>query len=366
VRSVVFAAGLLAIATVLGDAFETVILPRTVTRGLRLARLYFRVTWRGWTRLARTAGADGRRERILSVYGPLSLVGLLGVWAAMLVVGFAALQWSIGSPLVTVSGGPAQFGDDLYMSGTTFFTLGLGDVHPVSRFARVLTVVEGGLGFGFLAIVIAYFPVLYQSFSRREVQLTLLDAWAGSPPAAAEILRRLAEAGELDRVDGFLEQWEYWCSEILEGHISYPVVAFFRSQHQKQSWVAALTTILDVSALVIAGIDGVPRWRARVTFAIARHAAVDLSQVFQVTAERGADRLPDEELERMLRQLEAAGVRPDRSAAASARLRELRRSYEPFVTGISRALMMPLPAWWHEQPGRDNWQTSPRRDDAHL
>jgi voltage-gated potassium channel Kch len=365
VHFLIFVCGLAAIATVLWDAFETVVLPRTVTRSLRLARVYFRTTWQGWTRLAQLLRGDGRRERILAVYGPLSLVGLLCVWAVTLVAGFSALHWAIGSRLLTASGQRAAFGDDLYMSATTFFTLGLGDVHPVGGFARLLTAIESGLGFGFLAIVIAYFPVLYQSFSRREVQLTLLDAWAGSPPAAAEILRRLAAAGELDRLDGFLEQWEYWCSEILESHISYPIVAFFRSQHQKQSWVSALATILDLSALVIAGIDGVSSWRARVTFAIARHAAVDLSQIFHVTIETTADRLPDEQLERMLQQLEAVGVRPNRSAAASAALRELRGSYEPYVSGLATALMMPLPAWWREQPRRDNWQTSPRRD-AHL
>src|SRR5262249_1130638 len=172
-------------------------------------------------------------------------------------------------------------------------------------------------------------------------------------------------AGSCHRLTSFLQDWDTWCPEILEAHISYPIVAFFRSQHQKQSWVSALTTILDVSALVIAGIDGVSTWRARVTFAIARHAAVDLSQILQATFEPAADRLPDDALERMLRQLEAAGVPPGRAGAASARLRELRRSYEPYVGGLASALMMPLPAWWREQPRRDNWQTSPRRD-AHL
>jgi hypothetical protein len=366
VRTLTLAAGIVAIAAVLWDAFETVILPRTVSRRLRIARVYFRVTWRAWTLLARPSKSNAARERVLSVYGPLSLAGLLTVWAVGLVVGFAALHWSIGSRLQTASGASAQWGDDLYMSGTTFFTLGLGDVHPISRAARLLTVVEGGLGFGFLAIVIAYFPVLYQSFSRREVRLTMLDAWAGSPPAAGEILRRLARAGELQHVDDFLKDWEYWCSEILESHISYPLIAFFRSQHQKQSWIAALTTILDTSAIVSVGITGLPTWRAHVTFAIARHAAVDLSQVLSVDQDDSGDRLPDHELDAMLRQLEAAGLRPETSAAATERLRELRRSYEPYVAGIARWLMTPLPAWWHEHETRDNWQTSPRREPAHL
>ena len=365
-RITIFVAGLLAIATVLWDAFETVVLPRTVTRRLRLARFYFKSTWRGWSRLALRLRTDGRRERVLSVYGPLSLVGLIAVWAIGLIVGFAALHWGIGSRLQTSSGAAGALADDLYMSGTTFFTLGLGDVHPVSRAARLLTVAESGLGFGFLALVIAYFPVLYQSFSRREVRLTLLDAWAGSPPAAGEILRRLAEAGDLGSLDHFFREWEYWCSDILESHISYPVIAYFRSQHQRQSWVSALATILDVSALVTVAVDGVPPWPAHVTFAIARHAAVDLAQVLHATPDDDGDRLPDAELHRMLAQLQAAGLRLRSTPDVSVTLRERRSLYEPFIAGIARSLLVPLPAWWRETPRPDNWQTSPRRGPTHL
>ena len=348
-------------AIILWDAFETVVLPRTVSRRLRLARLYFRGTWKPFAHIAAMVRSPNRRERFLAVYGPLSLIGLITVWAFGLILAFAALHWAGGSRLVTTAG-EAHFVDDLYMSGTTFFTLGLGDVHPVGSGARVLTVAEGGMGFGFLALVIAYFPVLYQSFSRREVRLTLLDAWAGSPPAAAELLRRLGEAGEVSALDQFLTDWEYWCSELLESHISYPVVAYFRSQHQRQSWVAALASVLDVSALVLAGIDRVPAWRAHVTFAIARHAAVDLSQVLYARPDAAADRLSRDDLEGLRRQLEAAGLHPNRSPDADARLAELRRSYEPYVVGLGRAMMMPVPPWWRAEAGRDNWQTSPKRD----
>src|SRR5205814_10318286 len=130
----------------------------------------------------------------------------------------AGLQWAAGSNLRPLRAtGP--FIDDLYISGTTFFTLGLGDVQPVGHVARLITVAEAGTGFAFLAIVVAYVPVLYQSFSRREAQLTLLDAWAGSPPAGAEVLRRLASGGELPQLQSFLKDWEYWCSDLLESHI---------------------------------------------------------------------------------------------------------------------------------------------------
>jgi hypothetical protein len=350
-----------AIALVLWDAFETVILPRSVSRRLRLARGYYRLTWRGWASAARLIASDSRRERFLAIYGPLSLIGLLMVWAVGLIIGFAILHWSTGSRLVMHAGG-ASFFDDVYMSGTTFFTLGLGDIYPVGRWSRLFTVAECGTGFGFLAVVIAYFPVLYQSFSRREVRLTLLDAWAGSPPAAAEILRRLASAGELKALDQFLRDWEYWCSEVLESHISYPAIAYFRSQHQRQSWVSALASVLDVSSLVLAGIEGVPTWQAQLTFAIARHAAVDLTQVLRATPDGAADRLSHDDLDELRRQLAAAGLRANTTREADARLAQLRRSYEPYVIGLGRSLMMPLPSWWRPQPLKDNWQTSPRQD----
>ena len=365
-RAVAFLAGLVLIAVVLWDAFETVILPRTVTRRLRLARLYFRGTWTPVAHFARLIRSDGRRERFLAVYGPLSSLGLLLVWAAGQIFGFALLQFGAGSRLAT-AGGMATFRDDLYMSGTTFFTLGLGDVYPIAPLSRFLATVEAGMGFAFLAVVIAYFPVLYQSFSRREVRLTLLDAWAGSPPSAGEVLRRLAAANEMKALDAFLRDWEYWCSEVLESHISYPVLAYYRSQHQRESWVSALTSMLDLTALVAVGVEGAPKWQAHVTFAIARHTAVDLSQVLGVTPDIVRDRLPPQDLQRLRRHLEDAGVRLADGAEFDARLMELRRSYEPFVCGLSHRLMAPLPNWWRERPTPDNWQSSPKlAGGAHL
>jgi hypothetical protein len=356
-----FALGVGLIAIVLWDAFETVVLPRSVSRRFRLTALYYRATWRPWAAIARSFRSDARRERILAVYGPFSLIGLSGVWALGLMVGFGVVHWAVGSKLMLHTT-PARLVDDLYMSGTTLFTLGLGDVQPTAAVSRFLTVLEAGIGFAFLALVIAYLPVLYQSFARREVRLTLLDAWAGSPPAAAEVLVRLAKAGDLGALDGFLKDWEYWCSEVLESHISYPATAYFRSQHQRQSWVSALSAVLDLSALVAVGIDRVPKWQARVTFAIARHTAVDLTQVLHARADTTADRLSPEMLERLRHDLEDGGLRPDRSPEADAELTRLRRSYEPYVVGLAQRLMMPVSQWRHESDARDNWQTSPKRD----
>jgi hypothetical protein len=166
---------------------------------------------------------------------------------------------------------------------------------------------------------------------------------------------------------GFLKDWEFWCSDILESHISYPAVGFFRSQHTKQSWVSALACVLDLSSLIEVGIDGVPAWQAHVTFAMARHTAVDLAQVFRAPIADGDERLVDADFERMRNQLAAVGVCLADTPAARDRLRTLRRSYEPYLVGLSRTLLMPLPPWWKERPEKDNWQSSPGGiEEAHF
>src|SRR6185295_18814980 len=214
--------------------------------------------------LVRRIRAKQRKEMMLGFYGPLSMLGLLTVWAVALVFGFAMLQYGLGSQLKT-DGETPGFALDLYASGTNFFTLGLGDIVPLTWSARAITVLEAGTGFGFLAIVIGYLPVIYQSFSRREVTISMLDARAGSPPNAVELLRRQAQDQRPDGLDTLLRDWEHWSAELLESHLSYPVLAYFRSQHDNQSWLEALTTILDASALVLAGVKGHSFSQARLT-----------------------------------------------------------------------------------------------------
>jgi hypothetical protein len=345
----------LLIFIVLLDAFETVVLPRRVNRRLRLARLFYRSTWIPWSRLAQRLPGN-RREDYLSFYGPLSLILLLGLWAALLILGFGLLHWGLGSHFADAHRG-SGFASDIYVSGTTFFTLGLGDVTPTSSLARSITVIEGGAGFGFLALVITYLPVLYQSFSRRETQVSLLDSRAGSPPSAVTLLVRLDRDRNSEALEQLLRDWERWAAEVLESHLSYPVLALYRSQHERESWLAALTAILDVCALIGASAQGEFRATAQLTFAMARHAAVDLGQIFGAAPSvQQADRLPRQDFERMSAILTGSGCRSGQ--VDYEKLAELRAMYEPYVGALSNYLLMPLPPWLPEEHP-DDWQSSP-------
>ena len=352
--------GIALLCTTLLDAFETIILPRRATGRFRLTRVFYVFTWTPWAYCTNLIRDPRRRETSFSFYGPLSLIFLLVVWASTMVIGFALIFHGLGSPFhdaLDIHG----FRSDLYVSGTTLFTLGLGDVTPSSRWARELIILEAGTGLGFLAVVMGYFPVLYGAFSRREVSISLLDARAGSPPTAAELMRRHSYDGANAALMTLLEEWERWSAELLESHISYPLLCYFRSQHNNQSWISALTAILDTCALLIAGVKGHEARQAQLTFAMARHALVDLSQIFSQPPVAGyADRLPPERYDQLYALLCESGIRVCRDDQSMQRLAEMRALYEGYAESLSRYLCMPLPPWMSDNPRKDNWLTVAR------
>jgi len=356
--------GAIIIVMVLLDAFETVVLPRRVLRNFKLTAYFYRRTWIPWRWVARHIKATSRQQNFLGYFGPLSLILLLAFWASGLILGFALIQFGIGGH-EQLNQEPLTFGRIVYHSGETFFTLGYGDIVPTSGPARALSVLEAGMGFAFLGVVIGYIPVVYSAFSRRELQISMLDARAGSPPSAAELLVRLAGRSDdtgLDQrsLDEVLREWERWSAELLEAQISYPVLTFFRSQHSNQSWLAALTTMLDVTSLLLAGVEGVHAGQAKLTFAMARHAAVDLAQVVNASFDgTEEDRLSAEEYEALRQKLKSAGLVLRSDEYGRQKLSKLRSMYEPYIHATGKNLMLTPPRWNHAEKGRDNWQAGP-------
>jgi Ion channel len=351
--------GIVLIFLILMDAFETVVLPRRIKRHLRIASLFFKKSWRFWTAVGTHIKAANRREGFLAYYGPLSLIVLIGFWAAGLIFGFACVQYGLGEH-VSLGNEKITFGKVLYLSGETFFTLGYGDITPNNPAARALSVMEAGMGFAFLGVVVGYLPVIYGSFATREVEISLLDARAGSPPSAVEFLGRLGCCPDQTVLDNIFRGWERWSAELLASHISYPALVFFRSQHSNQSWLGALTVMLDVTSLVMTGVDGIHPDQAKLTFAMARHAAVDLAQVVNAQySPDDPDRLTDADRTRLKTELAWRGVRLSDKPDSIERLAELRLVYEPYVNALGRRLLLTLPPWIHKERHKDNWQGGP-------
>jgi len=351
-------AGFILFFAILRDSFETIVLPRRVSRRFRLSRWFYLSTWTLWSAIARKIRPGNRREFYLSYYGPLSLLLLLVAWALVLILAYSLFQWGLSDPLQAPEK-QQTFWTYLYMSGTTFVTLGYGDVVPLSLLGRSLAVGEAATGFLFLALIVGYVPVIYQSFSRRETQISLLDARAGSPPSASEMLRRHYRDRTINELGQFLGTWERWCAEVLESHLSYPVLTYYRSQHERQSWLAALTTILDTCALMIVGFEGVSPLIVRPTFAIARHAAVDLAQVYGTPPlDPKLNRLSKDDFVRLRDALADVGLVFHVEEDAERRLYEIRRSYEPFVNALADHLLVNLPPWIPATKTVDDWQTS--------
>jgi hypothetical protein len=351
-------AGIIIIFSIIRDSFETIVLPRRVSRRFRLSRFFYSSTWMLWSSIARKMPPGNRREYYLSYYGPASLIILLVLWAVALFFGFALLQWGLSDPLLAPEK-QLSFWTYLYMSGTTFVTLGYGDVTPITELGRLLAIVEAGLGFGFLALIIGYVPIIYQAFSRREINISLLDARAGSPSSATELLRRSFRDRKIDELIQFMREWERWCAELLESHLSYPVLTYYRSQHERQSWLTALTTILDTCALLVVGFEDITAPTIRFTFAIARHAAVDLAQIYGTPPlNPKLGRLSHVDFERMHDALAEVGLELRHGEYAEQNLYDIRRSYEPFVNALADHLLVNLPPWIPATKTVDDWQTS--------
>lgn len=344
--------GLALAAIAAADAFQTVVVARHGHALPLLTRLVYRLSWKPYAAGARLVRSEPRRDRVLGIYGPLSLLLLLAIWAGGLIVAFALFQWSLELP---GEQGPTRLSDAIYFSAATFFTL--GPSAPPSLASRYLMVLEAGFGFSFLGLVIGYLPVLYQSFSTRELRILLLDARAGSPPSAAQFIHRLGD--DAAQLEARLAEWEAWALDQLQSHLSYPMLAYYRSQHTNQSWLAALTAVVDVSVLTMLASEGNLKRQAGLTFAAGRHALVHTTSVFRTEPRRRhsrRDRLPAAEFSR-LRDVIAANPTPLRGDCISEPdLAKLRAMYEPYAVALGASFVMTLPPWVPSERAIDNWQ----------
>jgi hypothetical protein len=363
VRLIVGLICLVVLAFLLAEFFIVFLLPRRVKRDPAIARAMLRTLWVPWR-----AGAGRLPTRaadtMLGVFGPFGLVAILGLLSAGVIICYTGLFWAGSVRLGAVH--PASFGGYLYFSAGAFVSATTPSA-PSGGFGKLLQIVEAANGLGFLAIAIGYLPALYQSFSRREIDVSRLDARAGSPPSAATLLERSSERGGWSELDAYLREWETWTAELMDTHLGYPILAWFRSQHVRQNWVAALTTIIDVCAYAIAFGPEDATHAAELTFRIGRHALSDLGYVLSPRrVERDQEprlrnRLTAEGLAELRSRLEGTRLHSESDDRSADRLGELRSEYEPYAIAISRHLALELPDWVPTGEVRENWRIAPQR-----
>jgi hypothetical protein len=362
VRIVVGVLGIALILFNLAEFFVVFLLPRRVKRDPRMARIVLGVVWRPWRKLAaQLSPASG--DTMLGVFGPFGLIVILSSLSAGVILGFAGMHWGHRSHLGGVHA--AGFVNDLYFSAASFFSAAAG-FSPRDGLAKFLNIAEAGTGFAVLFISIGYLPALFQAFSRRETAVSQLDPRAGSPSTAGALLERSGSRGGWPGIDGYLGEWETWSAELMETHLSYPILGYFRSQHVNQNWLSALTTVVDASAFSMAYAPaGVQH--ADLTFAIGRHALADLSFTFRTRAPSEVpNRLPDSDLEQLVARLRESGLELTADdQTARRRLTELRGTYERYVYAIGDRLALPVPGWLPGEDAVENWRLAiagrPRR-----
>jgi hypothetical protein len=232
------------------------------------------------------------------------------------------------------------------MSASMFLTLGLGDVTSSDPIARLFVQLEAGSGYMFLAMMITYLPVLHQAYGAREVVNILIHSRAGSPPGAIKLLRRYSGSDRAEVLRNHLREAERWMAEILQSHLSHPVLSFYRPQHWGQSWLISLTIILDACALLIVGGNGLPASQARITYRLGLRLLKDLTEALSLTLDPGSQsRLTEADLAALRAELKVAVPTLTLGPEASDQLLRLVRRYDVYLLALSAWLVIPLPPW---------------------
>lgn len=342
-RALAALAGAVVIVLTLVEFFVAFLLPRRVKHEPRVARMILVAGWRVWRFCARRLPARSS-DTMLGFYGPVLMLFAIALWAVALILGFALLQWAGGSHVM--SGGSAGFDDDLFFSAGGFLSAST-QLSPQTALARGLFLGEATCGFGVLFVAIGYLPAIYQAFSRREVAVAQLAPRAGTPPTAGALLARSGRRGGWSDLDSYLSEWEGWAAELMETHLSYPALAYFRSQHVNQNWLAALTTVLDACAFAIAAAPEENEVEAaEITLAIGRHAVADLSHVLRAKPCRfDPPRLGAGDFAALWELAAGSGLDLRAKNEVEPRLDELCAGYEPFIAALERALELTPSSW---------------------
>jgi hypothetical protein len=330
---VLVAAGVVVVAAAAYDLFQSIVLPRPAVGRVRLTPIVLHWLWLSWRAVGRRLEPVRRREAVLGAFGPLAVVVLLVLWTGALVVGYALV-------LLGVEGG--GFGAALYVSASGLFTLGLAG--PRGGAGRAVISIEAAMGLGVIALVVSLLFLLFGAFERREVQVIALDASAGAPPTGVALLETCAEYGIPEHLAATFGTWRIWAAQVLESHLSFPVLVYFRSSNDNEAWTNSFGAVMDAANLVLTAVEGGPRGEAAMFYKVGKHLVDDLGHYFRFRRMREPG-LEKWELERVLARLAAAGYRTRPLDAVWPAFAARRPQYVALLDHISRYLLIPPAPW---------------------
>jgi hypothetical protein len=334
------AAGCLLISWVLWDLFQTVVLPRPAPSRVRISRLLTRIAWPAWRWRALRRATSVDRERILGSYAPAVVLAVLVAWMAVMIIGFGFILYALRDGITPVP----DIGSAIYFAGTSVITLGFGDFAATTGLARAVSVIAGGLGLGALALGITYLFSLYASFQRREILVVRLEARSGAPPSGIALLETYADPQLRPGLADFFSEWETWAAEVLDSHVAYPILPYFRSSHDDVSWLSALGAVLDASALVLTLLPEGPRGEAMLVQRVGGHFVEDLANFFG-WPDRALTLVEPSEFAEARERLTAAGWTVDPSEGAWDTFAGLRSRYAARLNEMALYWVTP-PAMW--------------------
>ncbi|MHB8588775.1 MAG: ion channel [Candidatus Dormibacteraceae bacterium] len=333
--------GVILIVTVFYDLFQTVVLPRPAVRKVQLARAIVRPMWRIWRWVSQRTSRVERSETRLAAFAPIALLSLFLEWAAALVLGYGLLIDGLAGDFHP---SPQDLSTSIYISATTLVPLSYGDFVPEGGLARAVIIAESATGVALAALVITLLFSLYESFRAREELVVSLDALAGAPPSGVHILETSAEHGMRAELKETFDEWRRWSAMVLESHLAYPLLVYFRSSHDNEAWINSFGAVMDAAVLIISTVDDASEGPARLMFTIGTHLVEDMSWVFRL---KGTDDVIVErpEYQVAVERLVKSGYRVHDTEAGWKQFAELRSRYASPLNQMAHWLVIP-PAQW--------------------
>jgi hypothetical protein len=334
-------AGLLLLAVTFFDLFQSVVLPRPSVRRVQLARTVVRPFWRFWKWALNRGTRIDRSEARLAAFAPIALLTLFLIWALALITGYAlvidGLDLEFTPPL-------KNFLESFYVSATTLVPLSYGDFVPEQGPARLLIVIESATGVVVAALAITLLFELYGAFRNREESVVALDALAGAPPSAVQLLETAADPNMDGALKETFDEWRKWSAMVLESHLAYPLLVYFRSSHDNEAWINSFAAVMDSAALILTSTDDPSRGAAKLMFTVGNHLVEDLTWVFRLTVEPNPI-IEKSEYRAAIERLRTAGYRVSDGDANWEKFSRFRSKYASALNLMATYLLAP-PAQW--------------------